>query len=513
MTDRELIEAARHALVNLESEQELLRNPLVPSDRSLSYGTMRFIVLSALESLGTGGVAATAQKRLRLHAILRRCDLGGEVHKSVIRSMAISRRQFYRERRESLLSLAETIAGLVAEAGPPSRAESATSATMIDLGDAAEAYIEALRCAGQYRSVWREATALARGSAGDPREIEFWLVASEAARFLADAAGAERALEAALERMLPESYWRSLWIAATAMNLQWVAGKSGAARDTFEQAVQAGPSERSLHGKEAVLLGLMLVTEARIEVDCGRWDRARSLLERATRLSRNGGTAKPSSLLRLSALILRLSAQLAYYADGDARRSATAFAAALDTAHASGELGNVASIAVHYASTLGDAQREHALRYADYGLDIARRYYPGDRFVELTLEATPLLLRTRGSKAACEAVERAHRCGLGARDRLYLDLARAKIAAHDGKLLEAADQAEEVAAQLFAHGIDAWACDARLVGAEACVGLGSRARARSKLAELGDVLECARSGIRSRARALEASLATDFFPA
>lgn len=512
MTDRELIEAARHALVNLQNGQELLRNALVPRDHCLSYGTVRFIVLSALESLGSCGAGTTPQKRLRMHTILRRCDLGGEVHKSVIRSMAISRRQFYRERRESLLGLAKTIAGLVGEAGTSRRAESATS-VMIDLGDAAEAYVEALRLAGQYRSVWQEATTLACRAAGDPREIEFWLVASEAARFLADASGATQALEAALEPAAPESYWRSLWIGESAMNLLWVGGKSYDARRTFEQAVRGGPSERSLHGKEAVLLGIMLVAEARIEVDCGRWDRARSLLERATRLSRNAGAAKPSSLLRLSALILRLSAQLAYHADGDARRSATTFAAALDTAHASSELGNVASIAVHCASTLGESQAAHALRYADYGLNIAGRFYPGDRFVELTLETIPLLLRTRGSEAAGEALERAHRSGLGARDLLYIDLARAKIAAHDGNLRVAAEQAEDVAVQLFARGIDAWACDAQLIGVEACVQLNLLPRARSKLAEIGDMLERARADVRSRARTLTISLTSDFFPA
>lgn len=501
MTDRELVAAARHALADVENEQALLRSPLLPRDHRLSYGTLRFIVLNALQSLAPTSTGFAAQRERRLYTILVRCDLNGEVHKSVIKSMALSRRQFYRERHEALLRLAAIVRQHVKKA--QARAEPTTSsATTVDLGDAAEAYIEALRAAGQHRLVFEEASSLAQRNPGDSREVDLWLVASEAARFLGDAGRAQQALDRCLATC-GDSYWRSLWIASSAMSLQWVSGESAAARMTFERAVSAGPDEGTLHGKEATLLGMMLSGAARLEIDCGRWDRARSLVARASNLLQNGTATKPQSLSRLSALIFRASSQLTLYADGDRPRSILSFRAALDAARASGELGSVADTATRFSAALAPDDPQAALAYADYGLEIARRFYPGDRLSELTLTALPLLLQQRGGEAAERVVYNARREGLGTRDTLYLQLGDAKIAAHEGDYRAALERVEDVAASLFRLGIDAWACDAQLLAIEAYERLGYYPRAKRALSVMGDVLGRATADTRARARRMQ----------
>lgn len=500
MTDRELVAAARHALANVENEQVLLRNPLLPRDHRLSYGTMRFIVLNSLQSLAPASAGTAAPRERRLYTILVRCDLNGEVHKSVIKSLALSRRQFYRERHEALLRLAAIVRQHVKKAQLQAQPVP-SSASLIDLGDAAEAYIEALRGAGQHRLVWEEASSLARRNEGDSREIELLLVASEAARFLGDTKRAQQALDVCLATQ-GDSFWRSLWIASSAMSLEWVAGESAATRATFERAVGAGPDERTLHGKEAILLGIMLSGAARLEIDCGRWDRARSLIARASSLLQNGAAAKPQSLSRLSALIFRISSQLALHADGDRARSILSFRAALDAARASGELGSVAETAIRLAAVLALDDPQTALAYADYGLEIARRFYPGDRLAELTLTSLPLLLHERGAEAAERAAFNARHDGLGARDVLFLQLADAKLAAHGGDYRAALERAEDAAATLFRLGIDAWACDAQLVAIESCERLGFYGRAKRALSVMGDVLGRATADTRARARRL-----------
>ncbi len=510
MNDHDLAAAARHALANLENERELARNALLPREHALSYDALRFIVLSALESLASSGNNRAARKQRRMHAILTRCDLAGEVHKSVINSMAISRRQFYRERHESLVRLADSIRSGVRKAQNANGDFSL--AAVVDLGDAREALVEALRGAGQYRQVWEEASSLARTLGNDPRTMECWLVAAEAARFMADPASARRALDAAGAAVQPDSFWRSLWLASGTMSLQWIAGETDAARATLERAVRSGSPEGRIHGKEAVLLAIVLCSGARMEVDCGNWDRARSLLARASALAQNGSGSKRQSRFRLSALISRLYAQLAEHADGDAPRALVSYRAALDAARSSGELGTVAEIAIRYGAALARENVESALYYADYGLDIVRRFYPGDRLCELTLEIVPLLLHARGADAAREAIARARTPGIGSRDALFLDVAEAKAFAHAGELHRAVEMAETASTGLLARGIDAWGCEARLFAIDAGLKLGFRARARRDLAQIGDALERSRYETRARAARLAAPIGSNLLP-
>jgi hypothetical protein len=354
-----------------------------------------------------------------------------------------------------------------------------------------------------------EASSLARRLDRDSRALECWLVASEAARFCADAPRARAILASAVESSTGDSYWQSLWVASSVMSLLWVDGDGAQARATFERAAPTAREEQTLLGKDAVLLGIMLTNVARIELECGRWESARSLLERATRLSHNGSTSKRQSMLKLSALISRLSGHLALHADSDRDRSLAGYRHALQWARTSGELGTIAETAIHYAGALGIDTIEPALRYIDYGLEIVRRYYPGDRLAELTLESVPILLHARGPQAAREAVANAKRPGLGERDGLFIELAEAKVAASAGASDEALLRAENAASELFNRGIYARACDAALAGLEAAAVLGLKKRARKRLADLRDVLGFARGEARRRARRLGAEIAPE----
>lgn len=501
MDDSNFAGAARHALIHLENERELRRNPLLAAGHGLSHDALRAAVLRALDALRPYRSDAS-DRGFRRHAIVARCDLGGETHKGVMDALGLSRRQFYRERREALILLGTAMA----QAFEHARAVTAT----LDLGDAAEAYIEALRSAGENAGVWREASALAAATAGQPREIDAWMVASEAARFLADGEASAHALACAREAGCEiEAQWRDTWIASGEMNLHWVEADCAGARAALQRRLRDALPERALHGKEAILLGIVLANAAAIELDCGRWQDARDLVARAWRsIDREFTGKRRQSMLRLSSVLLRLSALLADYDDGDRGRSLAEQRGALEAARATGQLGNVATSAVHYGDALRGDDPHEAARYAGYGLEIARHFYPGDRLAELTLIATPALVAAAQSERARSAVRDARRPGIGLRDELFLDLAEVKIAMAAGdELPAAADRAEELAARFFRHGVNAWACDARLLAVEAAARLGHRTRARRQLAADFGATSAARAETRRRARRLGTLLA------
>ncbi len=99
-TDQNLTWADRQAniksfLRHLDSPHRLRNSPLLghyPPDKA------RILVEEALDELP-----------LRSRVIIARCDLAGELHATVARDLGISERHFYRERREALSSLYETL--------------------------------------------------------------------------------------------------------------------------------------------------------------------------------------------------------------------------------------------------------------------------------------------------------------------------------------------------------------------------------------------------------------------
>jgi hypothetical protein len=475
MGEQELVGAASHALVHLADEEELLRNPLLRACApACSYEAFRTATLRALETLAPADRPATLQKQRRGYDILVRSELRGEAKKCVIDALGLSRRQFYRERHEALLRLSAAIQAELQRTRP--------STAPAGLGDAIEDFIEGLRTAGQYAAVWREASALAAHAAGESREVRLWIVASEAARYVGDAGAAaetlDRARRAASRLEHREgSYARALMVAVGEMHLHWAAAECERVRATFESAVRRGPDECALQSDEAILFGIMLNCAASVECDCGRWEQAQLLYARACRLAERGA----SSATRASHL--RLSAQLAR-AQGDLRRSIAEHRMALDADRESGHLGAVAVSAVYYAAVMGKRDAAGALPYVEFGLEIARRYYPGDGLARLTLESLPLVLDAHGPAVARQALVEARRPRLGRRDELFLALAETKITAREGGHAVALDRARS-AAEGFAHcGMSAWASDAELTAIESCAKLGQRRRARRELTDL-----------------------------
>jgi hypothetical protein len=385
----------------------------------------------------------------------------------------------------------------------------ATPLRCVDATTAAQALIEAFRSAGQYDAVWQRSCALAHHSAGQPREMKLWIVASEAARYLARPADAAQALARAREAYRQhleddQSYALTLWLTIGEFNVRWADADIAGARTLFDLA--GGPDEQTLSGDKAVLYAVMLAYGAAMEFDCGDWERARSLLARARALADRTGADFTRRFAVAGQSLPRLEAQLAFRADGDVRRSLSEYAAALRADQRSGQLGGIGTSAVFYACALGETQAQDAIPLAEYGLDVVRRYYPGDRLARCTLELLPILARQRGAAAANVALSQVCRTGLGLRDILLLDLAEAKIAASYGSLATALERAEEVAERLTSRGMYAWACEARCIGVQAALRLGQRERARRSLFELRQQLETATAQTRTDVRMLEGTL-------
>lgn len=487
---RHLAIAARDALANLDDEARLLNSPLLPSEHALTYRAVRAIVLDALDSLDDISVGVRALRRHRGREILARCDIAGREHGEVIEELALSRRQFYRDRREALIQVAQIIKQKVAHDNDE-RVGSARSSGFFDLVDAGEAYVEALRSAGQYSLVWQEAVELANQASGSRREADYWLVASEAARFFADAWRARKALEAARICNVDRP-WHSTWFSEAEMSLDWLDGQTAGTFNAFEAAALRGDSNRAMYGKEAVLLAYALCAAVRIELDRGGWENARTMLSRAAHLAENGSASKARSLTRLISHIHRLSGLLAFYSDGDRDRAIVRLSAAVENARASDHLGAIAESSVYFGVVMGAAGSDDALKHADFGLSIAQRIYAGDRLAELTLEVIPLFLSERGPEAASFAVSQARSPDLGVRDTLFLELAELKIAVHSGRHAEAIERGKAAAGGLMNCGILSRAYEAKKLLADAYARLNRRTESAAAAAEGDALLKSAR---------------------
>ena len=88
--------------------------------------------------------------------------------------------------------------------------------------------------------------------------------------------------------------------------------------------------------------------------------------------------------------------------DGELTSSVANHRIALDADRSFGYLGSIAMSAGFYSAVLGQNDVARALPYAQFALEIAQRFYPGDRLARLALEVLPLLLRAHGSSGAHE---------------------------------------------------------------------------------------------------------------
>jgi hypothetical protein len=379
----------------------------------------------------------------------------------------------------------------------------------VELESAAQTRLEALRSAGQYDAAWNQARALAQHAGGQARELKFWIVACEAARYLSRPADASEALAQAREAYRhhargDQAYSLALWLTIGELNVRWADADIDGARTLFDLA--GGPDEQTLSGDKAVLYAVMLAYAAAMELDCGNWERARSLLARARALAERVGEDFTRRFAVAGQSLLRLGAHLAFFGDGDMLRSLREYEAALHGDQCSGQLGGIGLSSAFYAAALSRVQTRDAMPHAERGLEIVRRYYPGDRLTRCTVALLPVLARHGGAAAADAALLHVPRTGLGLRDTLLLDVAEAKRAAYHGRPAIALERAEEVANRLTSRGMHAWACEAYSIGIEASLELGDYERARRALSALRERFVAATAQTRARMGSFEEAL-------
>jgi hypothetical protein len=118
--------AAQHVLRHLDDPLALRDNPLVAPlfegagaalRPATVLDTVAELVRSCAEQLRaeTNGAREHAVRRERQYQILVRCDLESEPHETVAADLALSRRQFYRERKEAAQYLAQFLQQAVSE--------------------------------------------------------------------------------------------------------------------------------------------------------------------------------------------------------------------------------------------------------------------------------------------------------------------------------------------------------------------------------------------------------------
>ncbi len=118
--------AAQHVLRHLDDPLALRDNPLVaPLFEGAGAALRPATVLDAVAELvrscaeqlraETNGSREHAERRERQYQILFRCDLQSEPHETVAAELALSRRQFYRERKEAAQYLAQFLQQAVSE--------------------------------------------------------------------------------------------------------------------------------------------------------------------------------------------------------------------------------------------------------------------------------------------------------------------------------------------------------------------------------------------------------------
>jgi tetratricopeptide (TPR) repeat protein len=393
-SDAELLAVARRALRTLAGAPDLAHKPL------------RARVLRAVETL-----EAVRQE------IVVRCDLHGELHKNAISELGLSRRQFYRERREALIALGRWL----------SQREPIIDVSL-SLRDVREALLDRLRSAGAYDLVARDASQLAGDARGDGLfEIRLWGVASEASRYLGRMQDAIELLDRAEGAQLEaddeaDRLAQRLWVAAGRIAIAAREAEFDDARKVFADAEAFIGDERMLHGRGAILFSILLSLASAVEIDCGDWNAASDLLRRSRHLaSRSDVEVSRPSLLRQAGL-------LALRGHGDPDRAIESLRESLETSVRLGQFGTRAHAAVQLGIALERIDPRAAQAHLEFGLELAQRFYPGDGFAKMVVEALPTSLRLEGGARANERLRAAQATpNLGRRDALLIDFAQARL--------------------------------------------------------------------------------------
>jgi tetratricopeptide (TPR) repeat protein len=204
--------------------------------------------------------------------LLRRCDLEGEAHRSVMRGLALSERHFYRERRAAILALGQLFKRQTTQPRP----EVSVGRERFSLG---LARADALERAGQTDDALGVLLALRTGSPDDQtifvdvrlaevnRDAGRFAAAAQHARFARDSASGNRDATAELDGLSATIAWQSGDVASLSSDT------IGARLDRL----------RANNGRRTALiphaLSDALEVSAESTLEAGDWTRALALFE------------------------------------------------------------------------------------------------------------------------------------------------------------------------------------------------------------------------------------------
>jgi hypothetical protein len=472
--------AAKLLLRTLDDPKLLRENPLMSGYGDCSHDERRAAVLRALDRLDPGAVQGRqAERRRRKHAIVVRCDVYGEAQEHVAGELGLSMRQFFRERSEAF---EEFVAALNA-APAVRRAQSA----LADVFAVRERFIQKLRGCGQHERVWEEACAFAAELGADERAIEFWSVAAEGARYMGDLAKSAEAVAMAKRVRQCAGVRRpvacDILITIPEIALDWTSGRYVNAAQRLEDAMQRHGFGKALVDLDATLFGIMLTYGIPIEIERGRWARARLLLRH---LQEVGGRIDERHTFPSQR---RHAGRVALRGQHDGERAIVELREALAVAQRFDNLAAEASAATDLGIALAERSSEEAERYIDYGLTAGRKILGRNEYAMLALGALPAICRSGGTNAALAQLD-AIAAGppLAQRAQMAFDLAETALMLEQRRFGAVIERAQPLAQLLESRGLVAPAGEATLIAAAAHTAKGRRSAARRLLKESAELI-------------------------
>jgi len=484
----QLVQAARDALRLFQDQQ-----PIPENDHT------RARVLRALESLNPGaGEGSVAERRRRQHRILVDCDVRRLPHAQVAAALGLSRRQFYRDRRDALIAFAEAL----------QTPEYAPALMQVDVKDVHLLYIQTLRERGQYDSVWRESVRALAHMNGHPREVEVWALASEAARYFGNARYAREAIDQ-MRRATTRSAFHDLRrasqlrIAISEIALDVMLGDLSAAKLRFEETAAACGDERTMYGRDVTLFAILLSHATALSMERGEWHLAEQYLHRSAMIDERSEVCYAISSRR------RLRGRLAFRRDGDIGRAVVELSDALSIAESDRALRPAALATVELGIALTHRGDAAGAEYLDHGLRIAREVCGHDDFAVLFSSAVPALLQRGAPLTSMQAIEelrmRSPLFGLAER---YVRLAEVELQLHGGDYRTAIASSTELADECFRALMLPLAAHAQVLSAEAYAHSGRVMQAKKSLISAEALItEFGEHRTRLRAEALGTRLA------
>lgn len=126
--------------------------------------------------------------------------------------------------------------------------------------------------------------------------------------------------------------------------------------------------------------------------------------------------------------LLRLAGVLALRGRGEPERAIEILRESLETSVRLGQFGTRAHAAVQLGIALELSDPRAAKAHLEFGLELSQRFYPGDGFAKMVVEALPASVRLEGLARANERLRAARGSpNLGRRDALLIEFAQARL--------------------------------------------------------------------------------------